>query len=169
MFNMYDMYGGAKKSSPKSKKTSPKKSNKRCSSSNPAYVKWKASAPKGAKCIAHSKASNRSEANTRNKRAVYNGTAFKTASGLVKDDIKLNNWKKPVSKKASAAATKKFNSNAKVKKAFADNRNVLGAYKGSPKIKKSPARKSPAKKSVKKEKSVGTKSEKFQVDYRGSY
>lgn len=102
MFNMYDMYGGAKKSSPKSKKTSPKKSNKRCSSSNPAYVKWKASAPKGAKCIAHSKASNRSEANTRNKRAVYNGTAFKTASGLVKDDIKLNNWKKPVSKKASA-------------------------------------------------------------------
>ena len=151
MFSMYDMYGGAKKSSPKAKKSSPKKSSKtpstkRCGSSNPAYVKWKASAPKGSKCVASSKADNRSEANTRNKRAVLKGTAFKTASGLTKDDIKINKWGKPVSKKASAAATKRFNSSAKVKKAFADNRHVLkGAYKGSPKMKKS-AKKSPQQK-----------------------
>jgi len=152
---MYDMYGGAIQSSPKKsspKKSSPKKSSptksdkkstsktpvsKRCSSSNSAYVKWKASAPKGAKCIAHSEASNRSEANTRNKRAVLKGTAFKTASGLTKNDIKLNRWLKPVSIKASAAATKRFNSNAKVKKAFADNRHVLkGAYSGTPQVKR---------------------------------
>lgn len=152
MFSMYDQYGGAKKAARKSspKKAPAKKSvgSKRCSASNPAYVKWKASAPKGAKCVAHSQAKNRSEANTRNKRAVLDGKSFKTASGLVKSDITINKWGKPVSKKASAAASKRFKGSVS-ESAFEANRHVLhSAYSGAPKLKK--AKSSPKKKATKK-------------------
>lgn len=162
MFSMYDMYGGAKKAKKSSPKKSPKgdrvagaPASKKCGSSNPAYVRWKAGAPKGAKCIANSQAKNRSEANTRNKRAVLKGSAFKTASGLVKSDIKINKWGKPVSIKASAAAQKRFKGSVS-EKAFKANRHVLkGAYSGSPKIKKSvkkSVKKSPKKKTASKKK-----------------
>lgn len=164
MFSMYDMYGGAKKAKKSASKKSPAKKspakksvgNKRCSQSNPAYVRWKASAPKGAKCIANSQAKNRSEANTRNKRAVLKGTAFKTASGLVKSDLKINKWGKPVSVAASAAATKRFKGSVS-EEAFRANRKVLkGAYSGSPKLKKS-AKKSPVKKTAAKKKTASKK------------
>ena len=54
---------------------------------------------------------------------VFHGTADKTSGGLTKKDLKKNKYGEIVSKKASEAATKRFNSKkfAKVRKLFKAN------------------------------------------------